>query len=187
MSNNINNPTIYGEPGNWNVPLTKLPSQAYVGQRITVHNPTGAAPGVGPIGVSGASKSFQMVQLDSGVGQAATIGDIVFWRNKNNYTVTVSQTESLGQNHPAGIILESVTLGNATFIQFKGPAYVKVRAADQAATVNGDYLIPSAATWGQATRVAAGTAPTNTVVGIASAPTEANGLVLADLNLPETT
>lgn len=187
MSNNLNNPTIYGEPGNWDVPLTKLPSPGNLGQRITITVPLGAAPGTGPDGEAGSSKTYQQVQIDSGVGSSPTIGTIQFWRNKNKYLTTNAQSESFGQNHPAGVCVQSSTLGNCTYVQIKNLAYVQITAASQAALVNGDYVIASAADWGKGQRVAAGTAPTNTVIGIAMGPCGANGLALVDLNIPETT
>ena len=64
---------------------------------------------------------------------------------------------------------------------------IKITAADTAAMVSGDSIIPSAADDGKGSRVAAGTAVTYTKVGTATGPIINTNFVLADLNIPETT
>ena len=59
--------------------------------------------------------------------------------------------------------------------------------ADIAAWANGDAAIPSAAGQGQVSRIAAGTAPTYSIVGFVTGAADATGnTVLVNLQIPET-
>lgn len=163
-----------------------LQAPGNLGERVITKVPLRDTQG-SPIGPTGASRSFQIVRVDSTLTSSLTRGDVTLWKDKAQYIVTVKVVNALNRNEVAGVMPGGATSNNYTAVQFRGPQYVKVTAADQAATVSGDQLISSAADDGKATRIAAGTAPTYRSIGVVVAPTEANGLVLCDLSIPETT
>jgi hypothetical protein len=165
-----------------NTDLSSLYAPGELGARFATQVPLRTSP-TGPVAVAGASRTFQIVQIDSGVAVATTRGAVAFWKDKAQYIVTTSQLSAVNINEVAGIVPGSVTAGNYTCIQIRGPQYVQITAPQQAAVVNGDMLIPTTNDNGKATRVAAGTAPTYTVIGVATGPTMANGLALCDLRL----
>jgi hypothetical protein len=165
-----------------NTDLKSLYAPGELGARFTTQVPLRTSP-TGPVAVAGASRSFQIVQLDSGVGVATTRGAVAFWKDKATYKVTTDQLQAVNINEVAGIVPGSVTAGNFTCIQRMGPQYVQITAVQQALVTNGDNIIPTTNDNGKATRVAAGTAPTYTPIGIATGPTAANGLALVDLRL----
>lgn len=185
MPINNNQQGVYvSDPDNHDVPTLYAPGN--LGQRYITTVPLRSTQGT-PIGPTGASRSFQIVRVDSSLTASLTRGDATMWKDKAKYIVTTKVVNALNRNEVSGVMPGGATPGNYTSVQYRGPQYVKVTAADQAATVSGDSLIVSAADDGKATRIAAGTAPTYRIIGIACAPTEANGLVLADLACPETT
>ena len=182
MPNNIINQPVYADPENMDVPSLAWPGN--LGDRFAVNVPPGAAPGIGPVQDRGDSKTYQIVQTDSGMGTQATRGMVTWWRDKQKYVVTTDQLRALNRNEVAGIIKNTVTSGNYTCIQQGGTSYVMVTLANIGAVVSGDMLIPSAADNGRADRVAAGTAPTYTPIGIAVGTTVATNLILTELRLP---
>lgn len=186
MPNNLNDQTVFipgGDPETMNEPTLYAPGN--LGARITYQNPYFATAS-GPFPERGASKSYQVVRSDSSDGIAPTRGAVMYWKDKARYIVTTDPTKS-HRNHVAGVAKSTITAGNFMCVQFKGDSYVQVTAADTAATVMGDKLIGSAADAGRASRVAAGTAPTHTVVGTAAGPVVGGNLILTNLEIPETT
>lgn len=167
-----------------NTDLRSLYAPGELGARFTTQVPLRTSP-TGPVAVAGASRSFQIVQLDSGVAVATTRGALAWWKDKAKYLVTTSQTSAVNRNEIAGIVPGSVTAGNFTCIQYRGPQYVQVTLANVGAVVSGDTLIPSAADNGRADRVAAGTAPTHSVVGVATGTVVATNLILTDLRMQQ--
>lgn len=157
-----------------------------LGARYINHIPLRAAPGTGPLSPTGASRPMQIVKMDSTLTTPPTRGSVVWWRNKATYEVTTNQTNAINRNEVAGVMPGGCTAGNYTSIQYRGPQYTQVTAADAAAFASGDSLIPSAADQGRASRVAAGTAPTHTKIGTAAGPVVGGNLVLTDLCIPET-
>jgi len=181
MPNNIIQQAVYADPENMNEPSLTWPGN--LGCRFTVSVPFQVT-ATGPVADSGASKSYQIVRTDSGMGVSPTRGMVAWWKNKATYLVTTDQLGALNRNSVAGIFKNSVTSGNHTAIQFGGPAYVQVTLASVGAVVSGDSLIPSAADNGRADRVAAGTAVTYTKIGTADGTVAATNLILATLQLP---
>jgi hypothetical protein len=165
-----------------NTDLSKLYATGELGMKFITQVPLRTSP-TGPVAVAGASRSFQIVQLDSGVTVPATRGAVAWWKDKAKYIVTLSQLSAVNRNSVAGIVPGSVTAGNYTCIQIQGPQYVQVTAPALAAVASGDSLIPSLNDNGKADRVASGTAVTFTKIGIADGPALANGLILTDLVL----
>lgn len=188
MPNNVNDQTPFiptGNPDEMNV--AALYAKGNLGIRFTLQVPIQNAPGTGPFGVTGGSRSFQIVQLDSSLANVATRGMVLWWKNKNLYQVSTDQQVS-NRNNVAGVVPGfTINPGNYFCMQYKGLNYVQITAADAAATVTGDKLIPSAADQGRASRVAAGTAPTHTVIGTAEGPVVNTNEILTNLELPETT
>lgn len=178
MPNNNKQQAVYADPLNMNV--SSLYYQGNLGDRFTVTVPIGVA-ATGPTPSAGASKSFQIVQTDSGQGVAPTVGMVALWKDRANYIVTTDQLRSLGRNAVAGIFNNSVTSGNYTCVQYGGPAYVAVTAASAGSVAQSDSLIASAADNGKADRVAAGTASTYNQIGIAEGPCGSNNMALAQL------
>lgn len=165
-----------------NTDLSKLYAPGELGMKFITNNPLRTSP-TGPVAVSGASRSFQIVQLDSGVTVPATRGAVAWWKDKAKYLVTNAQLSAVNLNEVAGIIPGSVTAGNFTCIQIQGPQFIQITGVQQAAVASGDSLIPSTNDNGRASRIAAGTAPTYTVIATATGPTLANGLALGDIKL----
>lgn len=184
MPINTGQQSVYvDDPDNMDVPSLYAPGQ--LGNRFTTQVPLRTSP-QGPVAVSGASRSFQIVQIDSTLTTSPTRGSIMLWKDKTKYQVTPKVVNAINRNEVAGVMPGGASAGNYTCIQYKGPQYVQITAADQAAMASGDSVIASAADDGRGSRVAAGTAPTFTRVAIATGPNLA-GLVLADLCVPETT
>lgn len=184
MPINNNQQGVYvSDPDAHDTPVLYAPGN--LGQRYTTIvqlRDTQAA----PVGVSGASRPMQVVQVDSTLTSQVTRGDIMLWKDKSRYVVTPKVVNALNRNEVAGVMPGTATAGNYTSVQYKGPQLVKVTAADQAAIVSGDSIIASAADDGKGSRVAAGTAVTYTKVATALGPV-VNGMALADLCVPETT
>jgi hypothetical protein len=184
MPINTGQQSVYvDDPDNFDTPSLYAPGQ--LGNRFTTVVPLRTSP-QGPVAVSGASRSFQIVQVDSTLTTPPTRGAIMLWKDKTKYQITPKVVNSLGRNEPAGVMPGGVTPGNYTCVQYRGPQYVQITAADQAAMAAGDSIIASAADDGRGSRVAAGTAVTHVKVATANGPNLA-GLVLADLCVPETT
>jgi hypothetical protein len=184
MPINTGQQSVYvDDPDNMDVPSLYAPG--HLGNRFTTVVPLRTSPG-GPVAVSGASRSFQIVQVDSTLTTSPTRGQIMLWKDKTKYQVTPKVVNAINRNEVAGVMPGGASAGNYTCVQFRGPQYVQITAADQAAMTSGDSIVPSAADDGRGTRVAAGTAVTYTKVGTATGP-NLSGLVLADLCVPETT
>lgn len=169
---------------NMDVPTLYAPGQ--LGARCITKVPLRGTQGE-PISPTGSSRSFQIVRVDSTLTVSPTRGDIMNWKSKAGYVVTNKIINSLNRNEVAGVMPGTATPGNYTCVQYRGPQLVKITAADTAAMVSGDSIIPSAADDGKGSRIAAGTAPTYTKVGTATGPIINTNFVLADLNIPETT
>lgn len=185
MPINTGQQSVYiDDPDNTDVPSLYAPG--HLGNRFTTNVPLRTSP-TGPVAVAGASRSFQIVKVDSSLTVAPTRGMIMLWKDKAKYEVTPKVVNAVNRNEVAGVMPGGVTIGNYTCVQYRGPQFVQVTAADQAAMASGDSLIPSAADDGRASRVAMGTAPTHTKVGTATGPALGNGMVLTDLCVPETT
>lgn len=186
MPNNTNQQGVYvSDPDNHDDKT--LYARGNLGQRYIYHIPLRSTPGVGPVAVTGGSRSMQIVKMDSTLTTPPTRGAVIWWRDKAAYEVTTNQTNAINRNEVAGVMPGGCTPGNYTSIQYRGPQYTQVTAADAAAFVTGDSLIPSAADQGRASRVALGTAPTHTKIGTATGPVVGGNLVLTDLCIPETT
>lgn len=180
-----NQQTVYINSGDPDAHDTKDIALGQLGTRYITVIPLRDAQS-NPISPSGASRSMQIVLVDSTLTSQVTRADVMLWRNKAKYEVTPKVVNALNRNEVAGVMPGTATAGNYTSIQWRGPQFVKVTAADQAAVASGDKLIPSAADDGKANRVAMGTAPTHTVIGTATGPV-VNGMALCDLSCPETT
>src|SRR3990167_3894705 len=143
-----------------------------------------------------AGKRYQIVDLDSGatasVGSGApAANDLLFWKDKANYIVThdIAQAfpaESTSQfakrNAVAGVLCIAATAGNRIAMQARGRRNV---ASDGGGDfVVGDKAIAANTTTSVVDRMAAGTAPTNTVVGTV-AVAESASVTALDLELPE--
>lgn len=129
--------------------------------------------------------TYQIVLFKSTTGTIAA-GTPVIWADFDDYVV--SSTISDGKrNNIAGLALGTVTAGNYGVIQVAGPYALAVQ--DGLVTSAGDVLIMSA-TDGQLTRVAAGTAPTYLILGVATATatvtssTLASGTVALQIRVP---
>lgn len=183
MPNRFENPAIYlqsGDPEKEDTPSLHAPG--LLGSRFTVIQPTGR----GSPAVVGKSKRYQLVKTDSTMTVSPYPGATAYWADKTQYLVTTVNTNL---NAVAGIFNNLVTKGNFTCVQFGGPGFVKVLDADTAASAVGDSIIGSG-TVGKATRIAAGTAPTNVPLGRVATPLTklaAEARVLVDLDVPETT
>lgn len=178
-------PPVYlqsGDPEQENTSTLHAPG--LLGARFTVHQPSRSAVGV----EAGRSKRYQLIQTDSTMAVAPYAGATAWWADKAKYLVT-TDANATSRNNVAGVFQNAITPGNYGCVQFEGPATVKLIDADVAATVVGDSIIPSS-TDGKAARVAEGTAPTHTRMGIVASPLTKdapNATVVVDLTIPETT
>lgn len=141
------------------------------------------------------NKGYQIVQCDSGATAAAPsgvviAGDLAFWKDKANYLVTPDVAQAMGaedatndnkRNNVAGRFTAAVTAGNYCVIQQKGRG--SVRSDGGADFTAGDKAIAANTTASDIDRMAAGTAPTHTVVGTVAAA-ESGGFTAVDLDLP---
>ena len=177
---------IPGDPEDMNV--TSLPFPGNLGQTFNVSVPPLITP-TGPEPESGADKGYRIVQLDSSLASSATRCTMTYWKDRAKYIVTSNPLNSIaGVNAPAGVIKSPIVqAGRYTCVQFEGPSRVNSRVADIAAWATGDAAIGSAASQGAVQRVAAGTAPTNSIVGFVTGAADATGnTVLVNLQIPET-
>jgi hypothetical protein len=168
-----------GDPERENTPTLMEPG--LLGSRFTVMNPTGKQAGAAP----SRSKRYQLVKTDSTMAVGPYPGATAYWADKAQYLVTTVNTNL---NAVAGVFMGLIDKGNYGCVQIGGPGYVKVLDADTAAAAVGDSIIGSA-TAGKATRIAAGTAPTNVPLGRVSTPLAklaSEARVLVDLDVPET-
>lgn len=140
-------------------------------------------------------KAYQLIQLDSGATAATTAGlpvagQLAFWKNKQAYIVTNDRAQvifpgnSNSRQAVAGVFCATtvngaagsatLTPGNYGVVQQRGP-HVGIYTNANPVTAGQNIVADNAAT-AQGVAVAVGTAPTNPVVGIATA---ANGAVTA--------
>ena len=116
-------------------------------------------------------KKYQLVKCDSTSGNLAA-NDVVLWLDYDDFVVTndvsdVSATAAVAASFPAGVAVGTVTAGRYCFIQVRGPATVRTNQDDDMA--KGDVLIADGDEDGQCDSTAAGTAPINIPLGVATA------------------
>lgn len=138
-------------------------------------------------------KAYQLIQLDSGATAAVTAGaplcgHTAFWKSRASYLVTndKNQAENIAgdaRNSICGVFnsltsgaagTASITAGNYGYIQQRG-THVGILTNGTAAAAGDALVAVATATSSTAAvvKVTAGTAPTNVVVGIATAATSA--------------
>jgi len=182
-NNSFELPPVYlqsGDPETENV--ATLHAAGTLGARFTVRQPTRGAVGA----EAGRSKRYQLIRTDSTMSVAPFAGATAWWSDKTQYLVTTSPTAT-SRNSVAGVFQNAITPGYYGCVQIGGPATVKVIDASAAALAAGDSIIPSA-TAGKAERIAAGTAPTYTRMGIVAGGVNAAAATgIVDLDIPETT
>ena len=143
-----------------------------------------------------AGRRYQIVDLDSGATSSVGAGapaanDLLFWKDKANYIVTHDIAQAIGaqdttqdnkRNSVAGVLLIAATAGNRIAMQVRGRRNVGSDGGGDFTI--GDLAIAADNTSAQIDRMAAGTAPTHTVVGTV-AVAEASNVTALDLSLPE--
>lgn len=179
------------------MPAGRINETIYVGQQggieamnvATLYKPGELGSQIQTVG----NKAYQLIQLDSGAtvstnAGVALCGHTAFWKNRNAYLVTndKAQAENAAgdvRNSIAGLFnsltsgaagTASLTAGNFGVIQQRGTHVGALTNGTAAAA--GDLLVAVAtATSGTAAvvKVTAGTAPTNVVLGVATAATSA--------------
>lgn len=190
------------------MPANRVNQTVYVGQfGATIENflQVGGLYKPGELGshvVDTTGKEYQVVRLDSGctvgVGPGLLAANqLLFWKDKVNYVVTNNVAQAQAAESASNNAKRNMVSGRATravtaaqvadtggcFIlqQIKGKANV---ASDGGGDfVAGDQTIAANNTSAQVDRMAAGTAPTNTPVGIVITAEAANVTVI-DLDLP---
>src|SRR4051812_25804502 len=137
---------------------------------------------------------FQLVKMDSGATSATAtgipaVGQIAFWKDRNNYLVTNDSKQADAASVPAGTITRdprnsvagviemAVVAGEQFFVHQKGSSNVKTSTSPNP----GDSLVANTGTSADCGSVAAGTAPTSQVVGVVTSPTKTGGLIPAEL------
>lgn len=140
-----------------------------------------------------AGKSYQLIQVDSGATAATAAGvplagHVAMWKSRSSYIVTndKAQAENIAgdvRNSIAGVFnsltsgaagTASITPGSFGCIQQRG-THVGILTNGTAAAAGDTLVAVATATSGTAAavRVAAGTAPTCQVIGVATAATSA--------------
>lgn len=141
-------------------------------------------------------KGYQVVQCDSGATASApsgvvAAGDLAFWKNKASYLVTPdlgqaaaseSTNQSSKRNLVAGVFTAAVTAGNYCVVQQRG-RHAAVKSDGGGDFVSGDTAIAKNTAASDIDRVAAGTGPGHTMIGIVAAA-ESAGFTAVDLDLP---
>jgi len=116
-------------------------------------------------------KKYQLVQVDSS-SNALAANDVVSWIDYDAFIVTndvsdISGTEANAANQPAGVAIGTGTIGYYCFIQVRGACTIRTNQDDDIAA--GDVLIVDGNEDGQCNSTAAGTAPINIPLAIATA------------------
>jgi hypothetical protein len=158
------------------MPANRVVETAYIGPFASIESVNASSayyPGqVGQRIITATNKQYQFVQLDSGALTAATVGQVLYWKDRANYVVTNNNlfanggsptTTSTARNMIAGVATAaSVTAGYYTFIQQQGLHSAVVATSGSPAA--GDFAVGDTTT-GKATSVAVATAPTVDVIG----------------------
>lgn len=165
MEGGPNQQTVFlptGDPEDVNLLEADYPYPGMIGMKFTIHDPGRTTPAGTE---SGHSKQYQLVRTDSTMTVAPFKGAVAWWENTSRHRVTTSPT-ALGRGRVAGCFTRTITVGNLTCIQKRGPmANVKfVDAPTADPTAAGLNVIPSA-TAAKADCLGAGTAPTYPLLG----------------------
>lgn len=137
---------------------------------------------------------FQLVKMDSGATSATStgipaVGQIAFWKDRNNYLVTNDSKQADAASLPAGALTKSpinsvagviemaVVGGEFFFVHQKGTSNVKTSSSP----TPGDVLVANTGTSADCGSVTAGTAPTSQPVAIVVSATKTGGLIPAEL------
>ena len=191
MPNNIRQQLSYmqsGDPETCSDATMYAPGQ--LGTSVTVIQPTRSPAGV----EDGRAKTYQYVQTDSAMTVAPFKGAVAWWSDRKKYLVTTNPGQA-ARNAVAGVFqndeaVAPITKGNFCFIQKGGPGSVKFTdaSANGAATTAGLQVIPSdpSSTAGKAQTMTAGTAATNTVMGVTvGSGAVLNALAVVELAIPD--
>lgn len=166
-----------GDPEGMNEPSLLEPGQ--LGVRFQIKNRFKGISGIEDVRFKG----YQIVQTDSSMTVAPFPGAVAWWSDRITYKVTTSPTN---RNSVAGVFQNAITPGNYGCVQVLGPALVKFVDAPTAAVALDSKAIPSA-TAGKADNLAAATAPTYIVLGIAQqAILGSDSTAVVYLNIPDT-
>lgn len=116
-------------------------------------------------------KKYQLVKVDSS-SNALAANDVVSWIDYDDFVVTndvsdISGTEANAANQPAGVAVGTGTIGYYCFIQVRGVCTIRTNQDDDIAA--GDVLIVDGNEDGQCNSTAAGTAPINIPLAVATA------------------
>jgi hypothetical protein len=136
------------------------------------------------------NKAYQLVQVDSGATAATSAGlpvcgHVAFWKDRANHIVTndKAQCETTESSSFAGVFCSltegasgtaSITPGYYGVIQQRGTHVGVLNTSGSA--IKGDYLcatVKATSATATTTKITPGTAPSSTVVGVATASTSA--------------
>jgi hypothetical protein len=126
-------------------------------------------------------RTYQYVKF-SASGTAYAANQVLGWKDRSAFEVSNKINTDSKINQVCGIARTVVGQGNYGWMLIKGPA-ISVKFGGGVAAAAGDTLFAKAASdAGDADRIAAGTAPTYKVLGIATAAS-GGGNVTADVDL----
>jgi hypothetical protein len=137
---------------------------------------------------------FQLVKMDSGATSATAtgipaVGQIAFWKDRDNYLVTNDSKQADAASVPAGaitrdhrnsvagVIEAAVVAGEFFFVHQKGSSSVKTSSSP----TPGDTLTAATGTGADCTSASAGISPVSQSVGIVTSATKTGGLIPAKL------
>jgi len=171
-----------GNPDTTNISPTDMASQGGRPGSIGVQHESGNP-----------ARSYQRVLLDSGATAATpagvlAVGDALYWKDKNTYTVTNDSRFAMGGsavstyiNYGAGVAMFAGTAGYYIDVVQKGLAIPCADGGNSFAA--GDSVILEANTADSAfDKTASGTAPVSQKIGVARGAA-ANGLVSVDVDI----
>jgi hypothetical protein len=147
------------------------------GNPATVDDSVEYAPGQRGGYLPDSDRLWQYVKVDSGVTASTPTGvsaaaQVAFWKDNNSYLVTNDNRFANGgvgdaRNFVAGVFMGAITGGNSGFIIKEGK---DINVKTTTSPTAGDVLVANTGTAADATSVAAGTAPTCKVIGVATGP-----------------
>lgn len=187
MDGGPNQQTVFlptGDPEDVDVAEASYPYPGMIGMKFTVFDPPRQVP-TDDATQEGHAKQYQLVRTDSSMATAPYKGASAWWQNTSRYRVTTDPT-ALGRGRVAGVFTRTITVGNLTTIQKRGPInqmkFVDAPTADP--TIAGLIVIPSA-TAGKADALGAGTAATYPIMGKTISAIDGNREADVELNVDD--
>lgn len=132
------------------------------------------------LATSDGQREYIYAKLDTDTALTPAANQVLFWKTRSSYLLTNKLANSL-TNEPAGILRNAATAGNYVWALRKG-AGIAVKYGGAGASANDVIIAKAASTAADSTSVAAATAPTNLMIGVATA-SSSGGNVTTDVDI----